>query len=159
MKAKHVKKKASVVGFEPAPVTDRAFAYIIDCVMTFLVLRVVVAVVFVFLWLAIEFEMPGGMIGTISDYVILFLSSFLYFTCYEAILGTTSGKKAFNLRVLKADGQKIGWKEAALRNITKSIPYLFLVFMCIGLLTISVRKDRRKFEDHLSGTIVVKQML
>lgn len=77
-----------------------------------------------------------------------------YFGWLEAAQGRTLGKLALGLRVVRADGQPMTWRESLLRNAAKLIP-LLLVVDTVALL-LPFRKDRQRGSDKLAQTIVIR---
>ena len=65
--------------------------------------------------------------------------------------GATPGKMLFGLKVVTADGDPIGLREAALRYIGYWVNGLTLG---IGYLFIAFRKDKRGLHDLIAGTAV-----
>ncbi len=66
--------------------------------------------------------------------------------------GKTIGKAALNIRVLRQNGQAIGFWEALGRNFLR---VLDVYLLGIGLVCMLIRQDEKRFGDLLVGTIVV----
>ena len=77
-----------------------------------------------------------------------------YFTWFEGREGRSLGKRAFELRVLRTDGQPMTYREALIRNLLKLSPPL-LVLETVIMLLVS-REAKRRISDMIAGTIVVK---
>jgi uncharacterized RDD family membrane protein YckC len=77
---------------------------------------------------------------------------FLYFFILEGFFGTTPGKAASYLRVIKKEGGRITWWQAALRS-------LLSVFECnlIGAVVIWSTRLKQRLGDLLAGTLVVQK--
>lgn len=67
--------------------------------------------------------------------------------------GQTLGLRAWRLRVVRADGAPLRWRDAALRFLA-AVPSLGL--FGIGLLWVLVDRERRAWHDRASGTRVVR---
>jgi uncharacterized RDD family membrane protein YckC len=75
---------------------------------------------------------------------------FLYFTLLEGTFGVTLGKKVRRLRVIRVDGSRCGYGQAALRALLG----LFETNL-IGALVIGFTERRQRLGDKLAGTLVV----
>jgi uncharacterized RDD family membrane protein YckC len=77
---------------------------------------------------------------------------FLYFFIFEGFFGATPGKAASYLRVIKKDGGRINWWQAALRA-------LLSIFECnlIGAVVIWSTRLKQRLGDLLAGTLVVQK--
>src|SRR5687767_2288626 len=49
----------------------------------------------------------------------------LYYILMEALLGATLGKLLFGMRVVKADGSRLDWGSALVRNLLRVVDGLF----------------------------------
>jgi uncharacterized RDD family membrane protein YckC len=88
-----------------------------------------------------------------SDTVNSVLALF-YWTLSVGIWGTTIGKKAFGLRVVRPDGSKIGIGRAFCRYLCYTISLLTLL---IGYLMIAFRADKRGLHDLICDTMVIRK--
>jgi uncharacterized RDD family membrane protein YckC len=70
-----------------------------------------------------------------------------------ALLGQTPGKMALNIRVLRVDGAKLGWKRALLRWVGYLISSLPL---WLGFVWALFDRDTSGWHDKLAGSTVVK---
>lgn len=77
-----------------------------------------------------------------------------YFAWFEANEGRTLGKRAMELRVVRADGAPATRRDAILRNVAKVSPPIFALDVLGGLLAFA--KDRQRVSDRIAGTIVVR---
>lgn len=78
-----------------------------------------------------------------------------YFMIFEALWGgQTPGKRHQGLRVIKADGQPVGWLESAIRNILRAMD-MFLGIYPLGLVFMFFSKNNQRIGDYAAGTIVV----
>jgi uncharacterized RDD family membrane protein YckC len=77
---------------------------------------------------------------------------FVYFAYQWALSGKTIGMAVLGIRVVRADGSPIGWRQAVVRTVT--LPLSFLVFG-LGFLGILTNRNRYAWHDRLAGTAVV----
>ena len=95
----------------------------------------------------VEFNLEG------TSALVLFASWLVYFVAFEATLGATLGKLLFGVRVRTADGGRIGWLEALIRNLLR------VVDVCLGLVTLLLMlltPRRQRLGDLAAGTVVVR---
>lgn len=95
----------------------------------------------------IEFNLGG------ASALVLFASWFVYFVAFEATLGATPGKLLLGVRVRTADGGRIGWLGALIRNLLR------FVDLCLGLVTLLLMvltPRRQRLGDFAAGTVVVR---
>ena len=89
--------------------------------------------------------------------VITALIIFVYFFLLEGAYGQTVGKMAVKIKVLREDGSKIDYADAAARNILRpidAIPY-FIPYL-LGAILIWSSDKRQRLGDRVAHTIVVK---
>lgn len=87
-------------------------------------------------------------------YAILGIVALLYFPLLEGAKGTTVGKWALGLRVVKEDGDRIGYGDALLRNLAKFAPPVLILDVLVGFLVEPDQKQR--LSDRLADTVVVE---
>jgi uncharacterized RDD family membrane protein YckC len=78
--------------------------------------------------------------------------AFLYCTYPVAVSGRTLGMAVAGLRVVRADGGRVGWAQAIIRILALPLSFLTLGF---GFLLIVLRRDHRALQDLIGGTAVV----
>jgi uncharacterized RDD family membrane protein YckC len=141
-----------------AGLLSRLFAYAIDTVIV-TILTVIIASPIIALRI---FTSPAGNIRiTIFSeyfYLIIYLNLiviFIYFVVCEGFFGFTPGKWVLGLKVLRADGNTAGYKEAMLRTI----PKLFIVAIVADaiLMVLYHGKDKQRIFDRIAGTIVIRK--
>ncbi len=143
-------------GLKRAGFWSRLAAYIIDIVV--IALAVITAIVpFVLIaWLMESFSMKS-----IALLVILWISLVLvvlgitlfYLIILEGRFGKTIGKYMMGLMVLKTNGERIGYKEALIRNISKYFRTPLIIDVILMLLFFY--KDRQRAFDRVADTMVV----
>ena len=78
-----------------------------------------------------------------------------YFLVFEALWsGQTPGKRLQKLRVIKVNGQPIGWLESSIRNILRAVDIL-LGFYPLGLLVMFLSSRSQRIGDYAAGTVVI----
>jgi uncharacterized RDD family membrane protein YckC len=125
--------------------------FIIDFIVNY-----IVAVIFLAVLIVIDTQSPFGFTELVLDesfsgklkmYLLGYALSFLWFFMLEgATKGRTLGKLLTRTKAVKADGSPISWKDAAIRSISRLIPFEpFSAFSGSGL-----------WHDRLSKTEVIK---
>ncbi|MCG6916571.1 MAG: RDD family protein [Deltaproteobacteria bacterium] len=78
-----------------------------------------------------------------------------YFLIFEALWsGQTPGKRMQNLRVIRVNGQPIGWLESSIRNILRAVDIL-LGFYPLGLFVMFLSSRSQRIGDYAAGTVVI----
>jgi uncharacterized RDD family membrane protein YckC len=88
----------------------------------------------------------------LASLIALVIWEFVYFAYQWALSGKTIGMAVLGIRVVRADGSPIGWRQAVVRTVT--LPLSFLVFG-LGFLGILTNRNRYAWHDRLAGTAVV----
>ena len=84
------------------------------------------------------------------------LTPVFYFLVLEWLRhGSTPGKAALNLRVLRATGEPIGLSDSAVRNIVRIVDFLPFAYI-VGGLCVIVSKNDRRLGDMAANTVVVR---
>jgi uncharacterized RDD family membrane protein YckC len=91
--------------------------------------------------------------------ILYFLLEWGYYIVCEAVWGTSLGKKAFKLKVVRTSGVPIGWGPAVLRNLLRSVdgcPLIgFIPTGLIGIASCVLTKRFQRIGDLLADTVVV----
>lgn len=85
-----------------ATIWQRILAFVIDLL--------------VFLPSILIFPAITDLIGHIGSSIFGALITYGYFISLHALYGQTLGKRLMRIRVIRIDGERIGWREAALRS-------------------------------------------
>lgn len=112
-----------------------------------------VAVIITSLLALVSGEKMSGDFGEIIGGAMLSLLPviwFLYFFLYEGSRGATPGKKGSFLKVIRKDGGKIEWWQAAVRAFLS-----FFEYNPIGAIVIAVTPLKQRIADLIAGTLVV----
>ena len=89
--------------------------------------------------------------------VISVLIFFVYYFVLEGAYGQTVGKMVVKIKVLREDGSKIGYADAAVRNILRPIDLIpYVIPYLLGAILIWSSDKRQRLGDRVAHTIVVK---
>jgi uncharacterized RDD family membrane protein YckC len=78
-----------------------------------------------------------------------------YFLFFEALCGgQTPGKKRQGLRVIRMDGQPIGWLESSIRNILRAVDLVAGVYP-VGIVVVFLSGNNQRIGDYAAGTVVI----
>ncbi len=123
----------------------RLIAYIIDSIIIF-----VIAAIISF---AAAFGVYALGWGSLIIVGIIGILYFLYYSIMDFAWGATLGKKIMGLSVQSANGQKLTFINAFIRNLSK-IFWLFLFLdWLIGI--VSTGNKQQKFLDRVAGAVVI----
>ena len=115
------------------------------------------AITFVILWIVASFTgqtTENGFHLTGAPAFIGLGISIVYFVVMEALFGATVGKLLLKLRVVKADGSPIGWRESIVRNVLRVIDGFALYL--IGFIVLCATAKQQRIGDLAAGSVVVK---
>jgi uncharacterized RDD family membrane protein YckC len=130
----------------------RAFAWLLDSLIKFAVLLAVGMILGMVSAIKMD-DMSQAMTGVFL--VVIFVLEWGYSVLFETMWnGTTPGKRAFGLRVVKEGGFPIGFIDSVLRNLLRAADWLPAGYV-LGL-TVMVGDTRfRRLGDRVAGTMVV----
>ena len=78
-----------------------------------------------------------------------------YFLFFEALWsGQTPGKRRQRLRVIRMNGQPIGWLESSIRNILRAVD-LVGGFYPVGIVVVFLSRNNQRIGDYAAGTVVI----
>lgn len=151
------------VGFEYvlAGLGSRGTAFLLDTLLRgFLILFIFVMVALFSIWLPAllprdllrSFSGGWGIALGILAYGVVDLGYFLLFEAFWS--GQTPGKRQQKLRVIRQDGQPIGWIESAVRNILRAVDILAGMYP-LGLIVIFISRKNQRIGDFAAGTVVI----
>jgi uncharacterized RDD family membrane protein YckC len=106
----------------------------------------------------------GGTISTTPEVALEWLESaagmtlsvfieIAYFTLYVGHSGQTPGKKLLRLKIIRTNGEDVGFGLAVVRWIGQAISFLALG---IGYLMIAFTRNKQGLHDKIAGTYVVR---
>jgi uncharacterized RDD family membrane protein YckC len=85
------------------------------------------------------------------------LLQFVYFTILEGITGTTIGKVAVNIKVVREDGQPCGMRSSLVRNILRFVDgFPYVVPYYVGFRFVSNSPKKQRLGDRFAHTEVVR---
>jgi len=89
--------------------------------------------------------------------IVFALLQLVYFTVLEGATGTTIGKRAFKIKVVRENGQPCGMRSSLVRNILRfvdAIPHL-LPYMSAGFWFVRGSPKKQRLGDRFAHTVVV----
>jgi uncharacterized RDD family membrane protein YckC/membrane protease YdiL (CAAX protease family) len=104
-------------------------------------------------WLPVDLDGVSDLAAGIGLIVIVSLW-FNYFTFCEWRWGQTVGKNAAGIKVLSADGERLTFGQASIRNLLRLVD-----FWLIGELMIASSKRKQRLGDRAARTVVVRRKL
>jgi len=145
-------------GLKRAGFWRRSAAFIIDMVIAGVTIGILsfpfLALNFLFethntpAWIAAIVVLMNLAIGLIALGVLI-----TYFVILEGRYGMTAGKYILGLKVIKAEGAPVDYKDALLRNIPKFFGNFIVIDALI--MVIFFNKEKQRAFDKVAGTIVV----
>lgn len=127
----------------------RAFAYLID-----LLVKGAVAVAF-FMAVGVSGALGFDGFSQAAIFILLFMLEWGYYVLFESIWnGSSPGKRAANLRVVKEGGYPITFMDSVLRNLLRAADFLPSAY-ALGVVTMMTDRRFRRLGDRVAGTMVV----
>lgn len=97
-----------------------------------------------------QFHVQGAQaVNLVGVFGLLF---FLYFLVMEAKMGQTVGKMITGIKVTKADGNEIGYRESFIRNILRVVDAVGV--WLVGAIVIAISDDNQRVGDMAAGTVI-----
>ncbi|MCL2197816.1 MAG: RDD family protein [Defluviitaleaceae bacterium] len=140
------------VEYRLAGAGSRVAAFLIDFAVQ--VALIAAAAVLVLLW-ADRFIMgntdpSGTALGIVM--VFAFLVQFGYFIVWELMTnGQSLGKRIFGLRVIRDNGQPLGFSQSLVRGLIRAS----LDMLYVGLIVVLFSKKHKRLGDMAAGTVVI----
>lgn len=101
----------------------------------------------------ISYFITGAWEGDISTSI----ASFLYYLILPVVwVGYTIGKRIVGIRIVKVNGEKVGFGTTLMRYVVASLIYIVTLgaLVIVSLFMIGLRKDKRAIHDFVAGTYV-----
>lgn len=153
-------------GYEVVGIGNRFIAALIDSIIIGLLL---VALNFL---LAFILELFGAFETDLVDFadeigwsqglaiaiftLLQFIVFWGYYIGFEMLWqGQSPGKRWTKIRVVRVDGNPVGFGEVAIRNLVRIIDFLPATY-ALGLVTMFFSENARRLGDYAAGTIVIK---
>lgn len=154
--------------YEVAGIGNRFIAALIDTALLFAALLLLNLLVFVALGLLgdltadvlLNDEPPSWLGGlAIAFYALLnFAFYWGYYILFELLWnGQTPGKRFVKIRVLRMDGNPVGFVEVLLRNLVRPVDFLPGGYG-LGLLVMLLNDKSRRLGDFAAGTLVIREL-
>ncbi|MDH3554438.1 MAG: RDD family protein [Deltaproteobacteria bacterium] len=139
----------------------RSTAFLLDTTFRALIILCIFLAVLMLARLLPDFD-PTGVMKSLPQTWLFALGVFAYgvvdlgyFLIFEALWsGQTPGKRMQKLRVIRANGQPIGWVESSIRNILRAVDML-LGFYPLGLFVMFLSSRSQRIGDYAAGTVVI----
>jgi uncharacterized RDD family membrane protein YckC len=78
-----------------------------------------------------------------------------YFLLFEALWsGQTPGKRRQGLRVVRINGEPIGWLESTIRNLLRTVDLVAGVYP-VGIAVVFLSRNNQRIGDYAAGTVVI----
>lgn len=136
------------IRIELAGLSSRVFAFMVDL----LIMMTLMLCWFMLLALPTPLSLVPDL-GKTLTYLAIFLITFGYHMFQEWLWnGRTVGKSLLGIRVVRNNGQAIGFWESLGRNLMR---VLDILFSGIGLLCMLCNKSEKRFGDYVAGTVVI----
>jgi uncharacterized RDD family membrane protein YckC len=133
---------------ELAGVANRVFAFGVDLLLLALLLALVTALLF----MARTAGASPELLRTVTPPLLLVIPPGYYLLQEWLWNGKTVGKALFRLRVVRTNGQPIGFWEAFGRNLLRVVD---VSLSGIGLPCMMLNRGEKRFGDFLAGTMVI----
>ncbi len=143
------------LSLEVAGVGARAFAYLLDVLLVFL-LWVVALVVYSVSGDLLREVQALSLAGQLLAVAAVLLSGWGWDVAWEVLAaGQTPGKRALGLRVVRADGAPVGPAESLVRNLLRALE--LPLGYAPGVLAVALTPRRQRLGDVVAGTLVVRE--
>jgi uncharacterized RDD family membrane protein YckC len=139
-----------------AGIGSRGFAFALDAGVVVLILAAEFLVMLAIVWALSEYAGYFTMWVLAVYAVVAFLTVWGYFIYFEyARDGRTWGKRTTGLRVVRDDGGRITFIDAAIRNLLRLVDWL-PAFFGVGIVSAFLSRKGKRLGDYAAGTIVVR---
>ena len=138
---------------ESATFIRRLLAFLVDATLLLLAQALVLFMVL----LVFGLEIPDAHLLAIAELAGLVLDSGLAWQ--EARGGGTFGKRLLKIRVVRADGGSVGYRQAFIRNFARlgwQVPIFGLLFLLADAFLLLAQPRRQRIGDLLAETRVVR---
>jgi uncharacterized RDD family membrane protein YckC len=151
------------VGFDYvlAGLGSRTAAFLVDTVIRWFLVLAILAVVGVIYKFMPALDLSAWVKDLSKTWLIALavlaygLVDLGYFLFFEALWsGQTPGKRRQRLRVIRMNGQPIGWLESSIRNILRAVD-LVAGFYPVGIVVVFLSRNNQRIGDYAAGTVVI----
>ncbi|HEY9783972.1 MAG TPA: RDD family protein [Candidatus Obscuribacterales bacterium] len=146
---------------ELAGLGNRILACLIDTILTYAIIGAIVFVAWL-AFLAVQYSpLSGNVKGIAYGFILMvamlvaFIVNFGYHIFFEGNWqGQTPGKKVAQIRVIEQNGQPVSWPAVIIRNLIRVFDEGAVL---IGILSMIIDKNERRFGDLAAGTLVIRE--
>src|SRR4030066_248912 len=132
----------------------RIGAFLLDIIILFVVTTLTLWVGFSLGSIVFNIREENFINVIVPLYLILFFLSTTYFVFLQGFSGKTIGKMLFGIRVIRTDGESIGFWDALIRWVGY---FISLIFIFIGFIWAVFDPKRQAWHDKFAETYVVKE--
>lgn len=140
--------------FELAGIGNRFLAFLIDNLIIFLFIFIIYLIMGIIYLIFSDtiLESIGEFFLALILFGVFFLTFNGFFILFEFFWnGQTPGKRLLNIRVIRENGQPVGFIEVFIRNIFRIVDYM------VGPYFVLFSKKEKRIGDYLTRTIIVKE--
>lgn len=143
-----------IFGYEVVGIGSRFMAALLDSLI------IIILELLVLFGMQIFFRILGEQIGNVFLAIYILLAFVLlgsYYIFFEMRWnGSSPGKRATKLRVIRRDGTPITLSESIIRNLVRLVDFLPFAYG-LGVITMFVDGQARRLGDLAAGTLVVRE--
>lgn len=136
---------------------NRALAYVIDLAIVgglWLAIAVIVTTFFAqLLGRLVDLSSLSQALLTVAAFVLTSAYDIFFETFYD---GQSPGKRLLGLRVVRLDGGRLGFFDAALRNLLRVVDILPMAYG-VGIVSMAVDPQQRRLGDLVAGCAVLRE--
>jgi uncharacterized RDD family membrane protein YckC len=126
-----------------APIWRRMLAFLIDSALCLLIM-----------YFLLQLTAINDAFIFMASFLLAIFIFWIYFIPLEAVYGQTLGKKLLGIKIIKVNGERIGWSASFLRNVLRIVDILPF-FYIVGLISILLTGKKQRIGDLAAQTIVV----
>jgi uncharacterized RDD family membrane protein YckC len=146
---------------ELAGLGNRILAALIDSTISLITIGLIALVAWGVFTLVSMGPLPSNVKGIAYGFILMiamFIAFFIQFGYHIFFEGTwqgqTPGKKVAQIRVIEQNGQPVTWPAVIIRNLLRAID---MGLILIGVLSMMIDKNERRFGDLAAGTVVIRE--
>lgn len=140
---------------------NRILAALIDSTISLITIGLIALVAWGIFTMVSMGPLPGNVKGIIYGFILMiamFIAFFIHFGYHIFFEGTwqgqTPGKKVAQIRVIEQNGQPVTWPAVIIRNVLRAVD---MGLVLIGVLSMMIDKNERRFGDFAAGTVVIRE--
>lgn len=149
-----LKENEEILPYNLAGLGLRIGAFLLDIIILFVVTTLTLWVGFSLGSIVFNIREENFVNVIVPLYLILFFLSTTYFVFLQGFSGKTIGKLLFGIRVIRTDGESIGFWDALIRWVGY---FISLIFIFIGFIWAIFDPKRQALHDKFAETYVVKE--